>query len=234
MDLSPARKDKKDKRDKKDKKHKKDKKDKKDKKRKREETGASPAEASTRAQEPDTKKSKKEEPTSSSPAKATSYGKKQFKEADFVYGNEAEASKAVSWREENSIHLDNCDSSKVFRPIYEFSELGFTDDLMSATKGFARPTPIQSQCWPIILCQRDVIGIAVTGSGKTLAFSLPILHHIRDRPRQKNPVVLVLAPTRELAKQTSDVCEAAGAASKIRVRLACRFTLFSMSVLKLI
>jgi ATP-dependent RNA helicase DBP3 len=104
-----------------------------------------------------------------------------------------------------------------FRPVEEFSELTFDEDLMSVTKVFAKPTPIQSQCWPIILADRDIIGIAKTGSGKTLAFSLPILYHIKHGQRSKKPLMLVLAPTRELAKQTADVCEAAGADSKIKV-----------------
>ena len=33
----------------------------------------------------------------------------------------------------------------------------------------------QSYCWPILLAQRDLIGIASTGSGKTMAFLLPAL-----------------------------------------------------------
>ena len=34
---------------------------------------------------------------------------------------------------------------------------------------FTKPTPIQSQGWPMALSGRDVVGIAQTGSGKTLA-----------------------------------------------------------------
>ncbi len=48
---------------------------------------------------------------------------------------------------------------------------------------------------------RDVIGRARTGSGKTAAFALPILHRLKDGGRK--PRALVLAPTRELAQQTS-------------------------------
>ena len=32
-------------------------------------------------------------------------------------------------------------------------------------QGFAKPTPIQSQAWPILLCGEDMIGIAQTGTG---------------------------------------------------------------------
>merc|ERR1719412_3506940 len=93
---------------------------------------------------------------------------------------------------------------------------------MSVCKDFSKPTPIQSQCWPIIGSGRDIIGIAETGSGKTLAFSLPALSHMIYRydnpiPRVPNsPMMLVLSPTRELAMQTQVVMEAAGGACYIR------------------
>ena len=57
---------------------------------------------------------------------------------------------------------------------------------MSVVKDFDKPTPIQSQCWPIIGSGRDIIGIAETGSGKTLAFSLPALEHMLYRFRVNN------------------------------------------------
>ena len=55
---------------------------------------------------------------------------------------------------------------------------GFSAELIQATKDFAQPSPIQAQCWPIILSGHDLVGIAATGSGKTLAFGLPGLKHI--------------------------------------------------------
>lgn len=42
-------------------------------------------------------------------------------------------------------------------------------------QGFAEPTAIQAQGWPIALSGRDMVGIAQTGSGKTLAVSLLVL-----------------------------------------------------------
>jgi superfamily II DNA/RNA helicase len=93
-------------------------------------------------------------------------------------------------------------------PIAEFKQISdnFPEPVMQTIAGlkFERPTPIQSQAWPIILGGNDMIGLAETGSGKTLAFLLPALAHLLEqRPVEKGdgPVVLVLAPTRELAIQ---------------------------------
>ncbi|KAJ0864263.1 putative RNA helicase [Helianthus annuus] len=71
--------------------------------------------------------------------------------------------------------------------------------------GFASPTPIQAQTWPIALQNRDTVAIAKTGSGKTLGYLIPafmLLRHCNNNP-QNGPTV-VLAPTRELATQIQD------------------------------
>ena len=73
---------------------------------------------------------------------------------------------------------------------------------------FNDPTAIQSQGWPIALSGLDLVGIAMTGSGKTLAYLPPAIIHINHQPyleRGDGPIVLVLAPTRELAQQIQEV-----------------------------
>ena len=45
-------------------------------------------------------------------------------------------------------------------------------------QGFDRPTPIQSQGWPMALKGKNMVGVSATGSGKTLAFLLPAMIHI--------------------------------------------------------
>ena len=65
--------------------------------------------------------------------------------------------------------------------------------------GYVEPTPIQLRGIPLILAHRDVIGSAQTGTGKTAAFALPILSLLGSHERQ--PRVLILEPTRELAAQ---------------------------------
>jgi len=111
---------------------------------------------------------------------------------------------------------------KKFKPVRTFSELGFSDSIMKICSDFTAPTPIQAQCWPILASGRDIIGIAETGSGKTLAFSIPALAHLKHRvesegKRKKGcPMMLIIAPTRELAMQSQVVLEQAGASCGVR------------------
>lgn len=99
-------------------------------------------------------------------------------------------------------------SAPIPNPVLEFYH-AFAEypDLMEEIKkqGFARPSPIQAQGWPVLLKGEDLIGIAQTGTGKTLAFLFPALIHIDRQPvprdQRGGPNILILAPTRELAQQ---------------------------------
>merc|ERR1712096_486803 len=85
--------------------------------------------------------------------------------------------------------------------------------------GFSVPTPIQSQGWSIALQGHDMVGIAQTGSGKTFGFMLPGIIHCNNQEhlqRGDGPIVLVLAPTRELAQQIQEVAQDFGRTSKIK------------------
>lgn len=85
-----------------------------------------------------------------------------------------------------------------------FSQLGLDKNLVKALEavGYETPTPIQLQTIPLLLEGKDVLGQAQTGTGKTAAFALPLLSNLDLK--QKNPQVLVLAPTRELAIQVAE------------------------------
>ncbi|HET8559650.1 MAG TPA: DEAD/DEAH box helicase [Marmoricola sp.] len=74
---------------------------------------------------------------------------------------------------------------------------------MLADLGYDSPTAIQAATLPDALAGRDVLGRGRTGSGKTYAFLLPLVARLSraDRARPKAPRALVLAPTRELARQ---------------------------------
>jgi superfamily II DNA/RNA helicase len=66
------------------------------------------------------------------------------------------------------------------------------------------PTPIQSQAIPHAMLGKDVVGLAQTGTGKTLAFCLPLITTL-DRVENNDACALVLAPTREIAIQVTEV-----------------------------
>jgi ATP-dependent RNA helicase DDX5/DBP2 len=107
------------------------------------------------------------------------------------------------------------------KPIRTFEEAAFPDYILQTLKaqGFTKPTPIQAQGWPAALSGRDVVGLAETGSGKTLAFVLPAVVHINAQPFLQpgdGPIVLIVAPTRELAVQIQKVCDIFGQSSKIK------------------
>ncbi|KAJ5529600.1 RNA helicase (Dbp) [Penicillium freii] len=111
--------------------------------------------------------------------------------------------------------------TNVPRPVETFDEAGFPAYVLSEVKaqGFDAPTAIQSQGWPMALSGRDVVGIAETGSGKTLSYCLPAIVHINAQPLLApgdGPIVLVLAPTRELAVQIQAEITKFGKSSRIR------------------
>lgn len=69
--------------------------------------------------------------------------------------------------------------------------------------GFKNPTAIQMQSYPAILGGSHVLASAPTGSGKTVAFLGPLIA-LLAKPGKEFARVLVIDPTRELAKQTLD------------------------------
>lgn len=85
-----------------------------------------------------------------------------------------------------------------------FSDLALNKSLLKALDevGYESPSPIQAQTIPLLLEGRDVLGQAQTGTGKTAAFALPLISNLELK--QKDPQVLVLAPTRELAIQVAE------------------------------
>jgi ATP-dependent RNA helicase RhlE len=88
-----------------------------------------------------------------------------------------------------------------------FELLGLKPELLRAVaeKGYATPSPIQSQAIPAVLSGRDLIAGAQTGTGKTAAFVLPMLQRLTETPHAgRTPRALVLTPTRELAAQVAE------------------------------
>ncbi|HHJ36528.1 MAG TPA: DEAD/DEAH box helicase [Gammaproteobacteria bacterium] len=85
-----------------------------------------------------------------------------------------------------------------------FADLALNKSLLKILSevGYESPSPIQAQTIPLLLEGRDIIGQAQTGTGKTAAFALPLISNMDLK--QKDPQLLVLAPTRELAIQVAE------------------------------
>ena len=80
---------------------------------------------------------------------------------------------------------------------------------------FKAQTPIQAAVWEKLTQGDNIFGLAPTGTGKTLAFLLPILSRID--PKVKQTQVLILAPSQELAMQTTAVAREWGALVDVSV-----------------
>ncbi|KAH9949606.1 DEAD-domain-containing protein [Amylocystis lapponica] len=105
-----------------------------------------------------------------------------------------------------------------------FSGLGLDPLIVSHLSGkmtISKPTSVQQAALPALLenappgaSPRDVFIQSQTGSGKTLAFLLPIIQDLLPLSslsyidRSIGTLAVIIAPTRELAKQISDVLEA--------------------------
>ncbi|MER5748312.1 DEAD/DEAH box helicase [Streptomyces sp. NPDC002088] len=113
------------------------------------------------------------------------------------------------------------DPTPVLPPVASFADLELPAEVLRtlAERGVREPFPIQAATLPSALAGRDVLGRGRTGSGKTLAFGLPLLARTAGRRAEpKQPLALILVPTRELAQQ---VTEALGPyADALRLRMA--------------
>lgn len=101
-------------------------------------------------------------------------------------------------------------------PLYSvksFDDLGLRPELLRGLSlmNFRKPSKIQERALPLLLKNnpsQNLIGQSQSGTGKTAAFTLNMLSRVDLN--NKNPQALVLAPTRELAKQISSVCQVMG------------------------
>ncbi|MFI9184881.1 DEAD/DEAH box helicase [Streptomyces goshikiensis] len=104
--------------------------------------------------------------------------------------------------------------------VEAFVALDMPAELLAAlgTQGVAVPFPIQGATLPNSLAGRDVLGRGRTGSGKTLAFGLALLARTAgQRAEARQPLALILVPTRELAQQVADALTPYARAVKLRL-----------------
>ncbi len=97
-----------------------------------------------------------------------------------------------------------------------FEKYVFSTEIAKALKdlGYETLTKVQVEVIPLVLAEKDIIVRSQTGSGKTAAFAIPVCEKIQIE--QKNPQVLVLTPTRELAVQLKEDISNIGRFKRIR------------------
>ncbi|KDE04337.1 hypothetical protein MVLG_05217 [Microbotryum lychnidis-dioicae p1A1 Lamole] len=171
------------------------------------ETSAPVAAAEEQIEEPAKKKSKKNK---KSPSEATSSS--AAASTGPAAASSSSSSDIDSFLSANRITFEPTNAKDLYPPVLSFAALPLEDGLRKGLSGYAKPTPIQSASFPVMMGGRDVVGIAETGSGKTVAFGVPAIQHILSLPphpaskgKKSSPPpvsVLVVAPTRELAMQT--------------------------------
>ncbi|EAY23676.1 DEAD/DEAH box helicase family protein [Trichomonas vaginalis G3] len=95
------------------------------------------------------------------------------------------------------------------QPKKEFSTLPLHEKTLEVLKRLPFNTmyAIQEQAIPILLSGGDILAAAKTGSGKTLAFLIPAIDLLfrKNATKKDGTIVLIVAPTRELADQIFDV-----------------------------
>ncbi|KAE8390863.1 putative DEAD/DEAH box RNA helicase [Aspergillus alliaceus] len=112
------------------------------------------------------------------------------------------------------------------QPVKSFDDAGLHPIICDNIKlcCYDVPTPIQAYAIPAVLTGHDLIAIAQTGSGKTAAFLIPVLSQLMGKAKKlaaprpnladgfnpstdsvvAEPLVLIVAPTRELSTQIFD------------------------------
>lgn len=109
-------------------------------------------------------------------------------------------------------YMGNVSGIDIPLPIGSFEDLisrfSFDRRLLNnlIENGFTEPTPIQCECIPVALNNRDVLACGPTGSGKTLAFLIPLVQQIIDDKQTAGLKGLIISPTKELANQIFIEC----------------------------
>ncbi len=115
----------------------------------------------------------------------------------------------VNSTETNIDNIDNNDNITQYVPK-DFEKWDDIEDVLSRellrgiyAYGFDNPSPIQQKSLLTIFDEKDIIAQAQSGTGKTGAFTIGVLHRVN--PKLNKTQAMILAPTRELAKQIYDV-----------------------------
>ncbi len=108
-------------------------------------------------------------------------------------------------------------NERSFHMSTTFADLGVSPAVARALskRGIETPFPVQQLVIEDVLDGRDVLVQSPTGSGKTLAFGVPLVERVAADARR--PAALILAPTRELARQIVDELDAIAHARALKV-----------------
>lgn len=131
----------------------------------------------------------------------------------------SESARAGAWQQDRVSEASGATSA--MPAVASFAVLGLPTEVLQVLDehGVTVPFPVQAAALPNVLAGRDVLGRGRTGSGKTLAFGLGMLARTAGRRAQpKEPLALVLVPTRELAQQVGEALTPY--AEALRLRLA--------------
>jgi ATP-dependent RNA helicase RhlE len=93
--------------------------------------------------------------------------------------------------------------NRIFAPMSaNFEQFSLNRQVLNAIEdlGYTDPTPIQIKAIPPVMNGQDLLGVAQTGTGKTAAYAIPLIMKLKYA-QGKDPRVLILSPTRELAIQ---------------------------------
>ncbi|RAH69246.1 ATP-dependent RNA helicase DBP5 [Aspergillus aculeatinus CBS 121060] len=100
--------------------------------------------------------------------------------------------------------------------VKNFEDLGLDPRILQglSAMNFRKPSKIQERALPLLLGNpaKNLVGQSQSGTGKTAAFTLNVLSRIdlSTEQLQKTPQALILAPTRELARQIVGVIQVMG------------------------
>lgn len=106
----------------------------------------------------------------------------------------------------------------------EFADLNLKRELLKGIfeLNWEKPSPVQEEVIPKALEGKDILARAKNGTGKTGAYMIPVLQRIEpcqdgNKMEGGSPQALILVPTRELALQTSKICQDMGKHLKVKV-----------------
>lgn len=101
----------------------------------------------------------------------------------------------------------------------KFNEFGLSNEIQKALSAlkYEEVLEVQKQVIPVLLSGKDVLVQSKTGSGKTASYAIPEIEKIDWN--ENLPQVLVLTPTRELAKQVQNEFKMIGAYKRINAVL---------------